>query len=287
MKGRGRKRKTTATVNRFIQHKIKVDRRKSALSVKVELENELGVIIHANTVRNRMHEIGLYGRVARKKPLVNKVSRTKRNQYAKTMMEKPFGYWKDVLWSDESKFNLFGSDGKIVVWRSTNEELSPQCTVPTIKNQGGSVMVWGYFSRAGVGNLHFIDVTMDRFAYREILEKNLMESANNLGLGGNFVFQHDNDPKHRAVFVNDWLKKTQIEVLKWPPFSPDLTPIEHLWDELERRMKKHQPKNKDELKQYLLHQWFGIGRDVTEKLVDSVPNRLYECLKMKGYPTRY
>ena len=50
MKGRERKRKTTATVDRFIQRKIKVDRRKSALSVKVELENELGVIIHANTV---------------------------------------------------------------------------------------------------------------------------------------------------------------------------------------------------------------------------------------------
>ena len=99
MKGRGRKRKrkTTATVDRFIQRKIKFDRRNSALSVKVELENELGVIIHANTVRNRMHEIGLYGRVARKKPLVNKVSRTKRIQYAKTMMEKPCGYWKDVL----------------------------------------------------------------------------------------------------------------------------------------------------------------------------------------------
>ena len=129
VKGRGRKRKTTATIDRFIQRKIKVDRRKSALSVKVELENEFGVIIHANIVRNRMHEIGLYGRVACKKPLVNKVSRTKRIQYAKTMMKKPFGYWKDVLWSDESKFNRFSSVDKAMVWMSTNKELSPQCTV--------------------------------------------------------------------------------------------------------------------------------------------------------------
>ena len=214
VKGRGRKRKTTATIDRFMPRKIKVDRRKSALSVKVELENEFGVIIHANIVRNRMHEIGLYGRVARKKPLVNKVSRTKRIQYAKTMMEKPFGYWKDVLWSDESKFNRFGSVDKAMVWMSTNKELSPQCTVPTIKNQGGSIMVWDCFSRAGVANLHFIDVTIDRFLYREIFEKNLMESANKLGLCDNFVFQHDNDPKHGAVFVNDWLKKKQIKVIK-------------------------------------------------------------------------
>lgn len=287
MKGRGRKRKTTAAVDRIIQRKIKADRRKSASAVKNELEKEIGIVIHPNTIRNRLHEIGLYGRVARKKPLVNKPNRTKRIRYAKTMMEKPFSYWKNVLWSDESKFNLFGSDGKIMVWRSKTEEFSPQCIVPTIKHQGGSVMVWGCFSRDGVGNLHFIEGTMDRFVYREILQKNLIQSAKKLGLGRKVVFQHDNDPKHTAAVIKDWLKNEHIEVLKWPPFSPDLNPIEHLWDELERRMKKHQPTNKDELKRYLLQEWLAIGRDVTEKLVDSVPNRLYECLKMNGYPTRY
>ena len=214
MTGRGRKRQTIATVDLFIQRKIKADRRKNALSVKGELENEPDVIIHANTIRNRIHEIGLYVRVARKKPPVNKVGRTKRIRYPKTVMESPFGYWKDVLWSDESKFNRFGSVDKVVVWMSTNKELSPQCTVPTIKNQGGSIMVWGCFSPAGVANLHFIDVTIDRFLYREILEKNLMESANKLGLCDNFVFQHDNDPKRGTVFVNDWLKKKQIKVIK-------------------------------------------------------------------------
>ena len=287
LKGRGRKRKTTTAVDRIIQRKIKVDRRKSASVVKEELEKELGVIIHPNTVRNRIHEIGLYGRVARKKPLVNKPNRTKRIKYAKEMMEKSFSYWKDVLWSDESKFNLFGSDGKVMVWRSKTEEFSPQCTVPTVKHHGGSVMVWGCFARGGVGNLHFIDGTMDRFVYREILQKNLRQSAQKLGFGNQIVFQHDNDPKHTSAVVRNWLKEKHIEVLRWPPFSPDLNPIEHVWDELERRMKKHQPKNKDELKQYLLQEWLAIGTDVTEKLVDSVPNRLYECVRMKGYPTRY
>ena len=57
------------------------------------------------------------------------------------MMEKPYDYWKHVIWSDESKFNLFGSDGKIMVWRSTMEEYDPKCFVPTVKHNGGSVMV--------------------------------------------------------------------------------------------------------------------------------------------------
>ena len=276
LSGRGRKRKTTAAVDRIIQRKIKVDRRKSASKVKMEIEKELGVFVHANTVRNWLHEIGLYGRVARKKPYVNKINRGKRIAYARMMIQKPFDYWKHVIWSDGSKFNLSGSDGKIMVWRSPKEEYDSKCTVPTVKYNGGSVMVWGCCSRNGVGNLCFIEGIMDRFCYREILQKNLLQSAKKLGLNNTLVYQHDNDPKHTAKIVKDWLKQNKIETLKWPPFSPDLNPIEHIWDELERRMKKHHPNNKEELKKVLLQEWNGIGADITVKLVDSVPNRLYE-----------
>ena len=73
-------------------------------------------------------------------------------------------------------------------------------------------------------------------------------------------------------------------MLKWSSFSPDLHRIEQLWHELERKMKKYQPKNKDELKQYLLQEWLNIGREVTGKLVNSVLNCLYKCLRMKGIP---
>ena len=285
--GRGRKRKTTAAVDRIIQRKIKVDRRKSASTVKGEVEKELGISLHANTIRNRLHEIGFYGRVARKKPLVNKINRGKRIDYAKTMIKMPFDYWKHVLWSDESKFEIFRSAGKTIVWRTTEEEFDPKCIVPTTKHGGGSVMVWGCFARNGVGTLCFIDSVMDRFRYREILQENLMRSAVKLGLQKKFVFQHDNDPKHTAGIVKDWLREKNIETLKWPPWSPDLNPIEHLWDELERRMKKHHPSNREELKEMLLKEWNSIGTDVTEKLVDSVPNRLYECVRAHGYPTRY
>ena len=228
----------TASVDRIIQRKIKLDRRKSALTVNAEIEKEFDIIAHANTIRNRFHEIGLYSRVVRKKPYVNKINRGKRIAYAKMMMEKPYDYWKHVLWSDESKFNLFGSDGKIMVWRSMMEEHHPKCTVPTVKHNGGSVMVWGCFSRNGVGNLCFIEGNMDRFLYREVLRKNLLQSCQKLGLENSFVFQHDNDPKHTAGLVKDWLKQKKIETLNWPPFSPDMNPIEHLWNELERRMKK-------------------------------------------------
>ena len=83
------------------------------------------------------------------------------------------------------------------------EEYHPQCTVPTVKHNGGSEMVWGCFSRSGVGNLCFIEGNMDRFLYREILRKNLLRPCQKLGLENLFVFQHDNDRKHTAGLVKD------------------------------------------------------------------------------------
>ena len=58
---------------------------------------------------------------------------------------------------------------------------------------------------------------------------------------------HDNDPKHTSGLVKDWLKQKIIQTLPWPSFSRDLNSMENLWDEIERRVKKHQPKNLEEL----------------------------------------
>ena len=113
--GRGRRRKTSTHIDRILQRKVKATRRKSAASIKAELESELKVIISESTVRRRLHEVGLYERVARKKLHVNKINRRKHLEYAKNYREKPLSFWNKVLWSDESKFKLFGSDGKIIV----------------------------------------------------------------------------------------------------------------------------------------------------------------------------
>ena len=128
---------------------------------------------------------------------------------------------------------------------------------------------------------------MTGVAYREILEENLLESVKNLNMSQDWVIQHDNDPKHTAAVVTNWLDQHRIKRLKWPSFSPDINPIEHLWDEMERRKQKEQPKNVKELKETLIRVWKGIAKGVVKKLTDSVPNRLNEVIKSKGYPTRY
>ena len=72
----------------------------------------------------------LYGRISSKKPYVNKINRRKRLKCAKNYQEKPLGFSNKMFWSDESKFNLLGSDGKAIAWRSPKRSSHPSAPYP-------------------------------------------------------------------------------------------------------------------------------------------------------------
>ena len=145
-----------------------------------EIKKQLDISLSAQSVRNRAHEIGMFGRVARKKPYVNKVNRSKCFKFSKEILQKPLDFWQTVIWSHESKFELFSSKGTIMVWRTPKETFDPQCIVPKVKHDVDSVAVWGCFTRRGIGRLHILDRTKNRFYYRETLERNLPPSIASL-----------------------------------------------------------------------------------------------------------
>lgn len=224
---------------------------------------------------------------ARRKPLVSDVNKKKRIDFANDYKNKANEFWDNVIFSDESKFNVFGSDGRFKVWRKQGEALNPKNTIKTVKHGGGGVMVWGCMASAGVGNLVIIDEIMNKEVYLNILKANLKPSAEKLGISSTFYFQQDNDPKHTALDVKMWIAYNTPHMLVTPPQSPDLNPIEHLWDHLDKRLRKHNIKSKSQLKELLVAEWQQISPDITRKLVRSMENRLNEVLKLKGFPTKY
>ncbi|OXA40190.1 Transposable element Tcb1 transposase [Folsomia candida] len=285
--GRGRKSIFNTREKRSILKTVKVNPRASAVDIANSAEIDLGKKASPKTIRRILNEDGLKNFRAKKKPFISKRNIKKRMDFAKEHIHKDQSFWNKVLWSDESKFNVFGSDGRIRVWRKTNEALKMKNLNPTVKHGGGSVMVWGCFSSAGPGNMEFVETTMNQHIYQDILNGNVKSSAAKLALGRRYIFQQDNDPKHTAKSTWAFFKKNKMTVLDWPPQSPDLNPIEHLWDHIEREIRKTPIPNKTELQKRIIEAWNATSPEVTGHLVDSMNRRCTAVLEAKGGPTRY
>ena len=173
----GRPSKLSERDERFIVRKIKKNPFESSSNIASELNESYGQNVTARTVRNKIRKSGFRSRVARKKPFINKRNQKKRIEFAKTYRSMPNSFWNKVIFSDESKFNIFGSDGKKKVWRKPGASLEKKNLKPTLKFGGGSVLVWGCMSAKGVGNLVFIDGIMDKNVYLNIIQNNLAQSA--------------------------------------------------------------------------------------------------------------
>lgn len=272
---------------RWILREIKKNPKVSAVQLAKEIKIYFKKSLHPETVRNVLRKHNLHGRVARKKPYISEVNKKKRKDYAQQHINKDYSFWSKVIFTDESKINMFGSDGKTYVWRKPNEALNPKNLCASMKHGGGSVMVWGCMSAAGPGQLHIIEGIMDQNMYLEILKENIKQSAEKLGIAEDFYLYQDNDPKHKAWRCRMWLLHNCPHVLETPPQSPDLNVIEHLWQHIKTRIHKRNFSNKMELKQILMDEWNKIEPSYCEKLVRSIPQRLADVIQNDGYPTKY
>ncbi|XDV44771.1 hypothetical protein PO909_013011 [Leuciscus waleckii] len=192
-----------------------------------------------------------------------------RLKFANDHLDDPEEEWEKVMWSDETKIELFGLNSTRRVWRKKKDEYNPKNTIPTVKHGDGNIILWACFSAKGTGRLHRIEGRMDGAMYREILANNLLPSVRALKMGRGWVFQHDNDPKHTARATKEWLRKKHLKVLEWPSQSPDLNPIENLWRELKVRIAQRHPRNLKDLEKVCMEECAKIPAAVCANLVKN------------------
>ncbi len=203
----GRPRKLTPRQERLLMRRVEENRHASSLQLSKEVESQTGVTISRDTIRRTLQRNGMHGCRPRKKPLLKPRHKKACLEFARAHADKDEDYWDSILWSDETKINVFVTDGFKTVWRRKGEEYKEKCMVPTVKHGGGSVLMWGCMSAAGVGELHFIDGIMNSQMYCSILKEKMLPSLR--ALGRRALFQHDNDSKRVSKATVGFLKKNR------------------------------------------------------------------------------
>ncbi len=158
--------------------------------------------------------------------------------------------------------------------------------VSTVQAAGGGVMVWGIYSWHTLGPLVPIEHCLNDKAYLSNVVDHVHPFMTTVYPSSDGYFQQDNAPCHKAQIISDWFLEHENEftLLKWPPQSPDLNPIEHLWDVVEReiRIMDVQPTNLQQLRDAILSTWTKISEECFQHLVKSMPQELRQFWRQNG-----
>lgn len=255
------------------------------MDISGDIEGISGLPVGVETVKRRLRAAGLYGRRPARKPLISEKNRKARLGFARKYERFTVADWSKVVFSDESKFVLFGNPGSQYVRRPKGSRFDKKYQQPTVKHGGGSVMVWGAFSARGTFPLTMIEGKLTGERYARLLGEAMLPHFNELPVGT--IFQQDNDPKHTSRVAKAFFQLHQVSLLDWPAQSPDLNPIEHMWEELSRRCAKKRAKNAVEKFAILKGIWESIDQETISKLVGSMPRRIKAVIEADGWATKY
>ena len=282
--------KLTTHERRFLVRAVTVRGLETAVEANVALRSEHNIHVSDDTVRRALVKEGLEVAVKESKPQLSLMNVSARLEFARAHLHWTVADWMRVIWSDETKILRFNSDGRSWCWVRDIHEREPRSVRQTVKHGGGSIMIWGCMTGQGVGFMCKLEGRMDKEGYLEILQDELSRTFEHYDLDpATHIFQHDNDSKHTSKVVQNWLGEQEFDVLDWPPQSPDLNPIEHLWAWMKIRLNRYDtpPTGMLDLWDRVQNIWNSFGAEECERLVASMPNRIQAVIDAKGWWTDY
>ncbi|GFV47884.1 transposable element Tcb2 transposase [Trichonephila clavipes] len=189
--------------------------------------------------------------------------------------------WNQVIFGDESRFNLSNDDNRVRVWRSRGKLLNPAFALQQHTATTAGVIVWDAIAYNTRSSLVLIRGTMTAQRYvHDILQPHVLPLMQRLP---GAIFPQNND-RPRTARVSQHCLHT-VTTLPWPDRFQDLSPIEHIWDHLEQRVVH--PTTLNALEARLQQIWNEISQDIIQNFYASVPVRISSCIRTREGSTGY
>jgi len=180
--------------------------------------------------------------------------------------------WNKTVFTDETAFQLFRNTvGRWYKGERPVRRIPKDCT---------KIFAWGGFSIKGKTSLFCFTNIMNAAFYVEILEKHIPEIRRLMGR--RWRFQQDNDPKHTSRLAQTFLSENVPNLMDWPANSPDLNPIENLWNIVKRNVEKRMPQIQKDLTDFMKEEWDAIPENVLINLVKSMRRRCELVIENNG-----
>ena len=244
--------------------------------------------ISNNSITNYLSGEGIHAYVAKQKPSLTRKQKSARFELSKFYLGLTEDYWRKVVFSDEATFRLGHTKKKVLIYCKKGEQNLEKNIVPTVKFAKAKLNVWCCFSYNGVGSICFETRNIDSGVYKNILATHLPRSLMRMGMNDNdYVFMQDGAAAHTSKMITEYLEQKNIELHPHPSQSPDLNPIENLFNLLRERLYKKEYNTIDELKIAIEEIWYGFDMTTIRSLVDSMPRRCKEVYRSKGGNTKY
>ncbi|EIE82427.1 hypothetical protein RO3G_07132 [Rhizopus delemar RA 99-880] len=191
----------------------------------------IGCSVSKWQAKRLMNELGFKATLKKSKPFLSDQHQKNSLKWCKKHQNWTVDDWKKVIFSDETKINIFGPDSNPYTWKEDGAVSRPHHVKQTVKYGGGSLMMWGCMTAKGVGYAcQIFDGNMNSQTYTNILGTTYKDTLDYYDWKHkDVIFQHDNDPKHTSKHTKRWMKRKGVQLLQgWPAQSPALNPIEYL-----------------------------------------------------------
>ncbi len=276
---------------------IAVTARVERFTTPKRVKRQLDLDVSTRTVRRRLNEAGLFGRLARKERQYTESQLNSRLSFAHQYKHWTKEQWERVVFCDEVHITV-GAHGQVWVQRPPSHAYDPQYEYQDIQPlteqsiDDRTMVVWCCFYAHDYGTVQHINGSFTGKQYADILRNSLLpcikrwftdQAMNN----HDWWLLQDNLGVHTAPPVHRFLHTQCWQLLDFPPYSPDLNPIENLFFIVKRQVEEANPSTTDEAWNALSHVWTHLDTDYLCKLAHSMPARCAEVISNKGHKTHY